>query len=192
MTQEPTLKENIQANAELFKKDIWPHIKKEFDNQELLSLEIDQDNQILETLDLYAGIDAIVLTDKGVVSLALKMIKYKYAKDNFVVRYEGRNGSKAEYDKKLTAITNFNIYPRYTIQANRCYENNRFVYYVGICKTIELINYFHDKINQDETHNLFADVPCGKLLKVSWQTYERAGNYLKEIKIDLQQSISDY
>lgn len=194
MVKEQTIKESIQANAELFKKDIWPHIKKEFDNGELLSLEIDQDNEILETLDLHAGIDAVVLTSAGVVSLALRIIKCRCTKDNFVIRYEGKNKCKAEYHKKLTAIMNNTMIPKYVIQANMVQENNRFVYYVGVCKTIELIKYFYDKLKQNDTHNLFIDVPNGKLLCVSWQTFKRYDpeNFFKEIKIDLQQSISNY
>lgn len=137
-------------------------------------LEVEGQNNALKTLDLYAGIDYLLVDDKGVRGLASR-IQEGPCYRTFTIRVCKKSGAKTEFEKRIDAFADNYIYPYYTLQAY--VDKDKIVY--AVCKTTDLYKFILDnpeKVQVRTTTNAaffvvkWADVPCTVRIIVRYQT----------------------
>jgi len=108
----------------------------EFISGELYSVE-NSDNEILNLLDKYSGIDLIVLRDKALRGVASR-VQWGNNWDTFTIRYKRHTGSKTEYEKRIENIENGEFYPALTLQAYLNNRNENKLLSLGVIRTKDL------------------------------------------------------
>lgn len=80
---------------------------------------------IAKLLDLHSGIDAVMLSDKGLSGVALRIQKNTNKNwGTFTIRYKRTSGNPTEYQKRIKEIYDGHptFYPQFTVQAY--YDSN--------------------------------------------------------------------
>lgn len=144
---------------------ILPDINK-FIAGDLYSVE-SSDNEILQMLDNFSGIDLIVLRDKALRGIASR-IQWGNNWDTFTIRLKRYTGTKTEYQKRIESIERGEFFPALTLQA---YMNNREdnkLLSMAVIKTIDLYELI-------ETHNeLFQKrTSDNEFLFIKWDDIKR-------------------
>lgn len=143
-----------------FSKDVFsiikPYIEKDTNS---MIIDVEGAGDALKQLDINAGIDYMLVSNKGIRGLASRVQAGKSWR-TFTVRARKQSGAKTEYEKRIDAINEGYIYPYYTMQA---YADNDKIEY-AICKTDDLYRLIQscpNKVKKRSTTN-------AEFLVVNW------------------------
>lgn len=109
------------------------------------------DNEVLRMFDAYSGIDLIGNNNNQIYGIASR-IQYNVAYNTFTIRYARHTGTKTEYAKRIHAIKNGYMYPRFTLQA---YVKDEQIVSAAIMLTVDLYNFMDE--NPSMVHTKCSD-----------------------------------
>ena len=83
-------------------------------------------------LDINSGIDYFIKKNKDVFGLSSRINFYKPNYNHVTIRYKRKNGSSTEYEKRIKCIEDNNdqIKPKYQIQIDFDYKNNKLIDFI--------------------------------------------------------------
>lgn len=155
------------ATSKLIFEKIKPYIEKDTKSK---IYAVEGEDNALKTLDIYAGIDYLLVSKKGIRGLASR-IQAGNSYQTFTVRAEKASGAKTEFEKRVDALSEDYLYPYYTMQAY--YQSDKIEY--AICRTKDLYRFIlnnEDKVKKNRTTNAefyivnWYFVPCYKKVLV--------------------------
>ena len=165
------VKKDLDDSAYDFTRVVWPAISKWFKKGKLIRVEDNPENDFLQVLDAYSGIDYwnISYQDEVIQTIASR-VQWGKRYDSFTIRYERKSGAITEYEKRIKAITtNTCLYPNFTVQAYITERRVGKLLSVGAVKTINLFTFLS---KQDEYYiqtHLFTNPTDGNLfIAVFW------------------------
>lgn len=153
-------KDDLQKSQKYF-RSIKPILEAETNSK---IVEVEGQNNALKSLDLYAGIDYLLIDDKGVRGIASR-IQEGPCYRTFTIRVSKKSGAKTEFEKRIDAFADNYIYPYYTLQAYA--DNDKIIY--AVCRTTDLYKFVFEnpeKVQVRTTTNAsffvvnWSDIPC--------------------------------
>lgn len=131
---------------------VWPAIRAAYGGGNLLSVEGDH-GVVTNQLDMTSGIDALIVSEKGIQSIASRVQRSKPTApwNTFTSRSARNTRAKTEYEKRKSAIDgNDSLYPMLTLHA---YVSNRDESFVSasIIKTEHLYRFIEEEPDKVKT-----------------------------------------
>jgi len=132
----------------------------------------DMDNNILNMLDISAGVDLLLKDNYGLKTIANRIQQSEKSWDSFTIRYSRFTGSKTEFEKRMYAIENNYMYPTLTIQSYINKEGKILNY--SVIETKKLYKYVKDnfdnlQIRETYDGNKFLVIPFSKISHLEYK-----------------------
>lgn len=128
------------------------------------------DNDMLQMLDKYSGIDMVREHKNNQLSGVALRIQYGQNYRTFTIRKKRWTGTKTEYEKRVEAIQNGYFYPRETIQAYFTTRNNPELIGFAYVLTKDLYQFIDEY--PDRVYTNFSD---NEFYYVRWDDLRTAG-----------------
>lgn len=167
---EQSMAQNIRCYREIILPELRKILKRRY---EIYSIEADS-SEISKILDVYGGIDLLLLNkDTSLVEgIASRIQIVDKSFDTFTIRLCRDNGKLTEYEKRMKAIKENALYPKYTFQAYVSPDMK--LLNMAIVETCALFKYLES--NQPEIkHTGSEQIGQASFIVVKWQDLHNAG-----------------
>lgn len=130
-----SLSKSMQVYERCIKPTLIPILR-----GELITVEGHTDDETADMLDKLAGIDIFQKTERGLAGIASRIQFDGINHRTFTVRYARASGVKTEYEKRVLAVRNQLLYPKYTFQAYTDKDGTKLLG-LGVIRTTDLLDY---------------------------------------------------
>lgn len=150
-------------------KSIEPLLLNTLNAKEIKYFEEYEDSEILQHLDVYSGIDSMVIYNNNHIRFMANRVQYNNNYKTFTIRETYINSKNTEYLKRSNAIKQEYSYPQLTSQVYVNEIDNK-VLSMAFIKTKDLYKYIDDNENKLLYRQANNGGTINKFIVVDWQS----------------------